>query len=331
MSADATQSLGSAQVFARGWRLWWQNAGPLALASLVVSVPMQALNIAVIYFTQPRLIEQIESYPEMVAWIERLSTDPGAQPPPELLYVPQGPEYALLMLGQLLTLAIAIIGAALLLSIAVEIGLESAAGRRLGWRDALEAAVGRLPSMALLTLIWGAAVIGTIMVASFVAAFPVAIAGIAGSAVALIITVPLAVFIMLAPAIWLAVVWAVPVPALIVEGARNFTALGRSFRLVRGHFWTTTGAFVLLTLVQMAIGALLVAPAAVALISGDGIGAVTIALWIAGGIVGGAIYYPLLGTLLASIYLDLRRREQLRPSTSPTALPPDPERPAGAV
>jgi hypothetical protein len=120
---------------------------------------------------------------------------------------------------------------------------------------------------------------------------------------------------------------------LISEGVRNFEALGRSYRLVKGRFWPTSGALAVMALVQLAIALVLFVPATVVLFSGGAI-VLAIVLLVAAGLLSSAILYPLLGTVIASIYLDLRSRERLGlgpGSTAAPPLPPDPERPAGTA
>ena len=50
------------------------------------------------------------------------------------------------------------------------------------------------------------------------------------------------------PGIWLAVAWSVSYPALLSEGLGPIAALGRSFRLVRGRWWPTFGALLVMYL-----------------------------------------------------------------------------------
>lgn len=45
--------------------------------------------------------------------------------------------------------------------------------------------------------------------------------------------------------IWLAVRWSLGTPAMLVEGCGPATALGRSFELVKGHWWRIVGVFIL--------------------------------------------------------------------------------------
>src|SRR5688572_19388393 len=122
MGAETAQPLGPAQVFERGWRLWWSNFGQLAIGTLVVYIPMQILNMLVLFVTQPSLIETFEAYPALMEWSREVATNPSAQPPPEVMALSTANEaYSLLVLGQVLSIGIAVFGTALFLAMAVEI------------------------------------------------------------------------------------------------------------------------------------------------------------------------------------------------------------------
>jgi hypothetical protein len=316
MGADANQPMSPAQVFGRGWRLWLANFGRLTIGTLVVFLPMQLLNLLVVYVTQPAAFEQIASLPKLIQWFDEVARTTGSTPPPlppELARVPTGAEYSLLLLGQALSVLIAVVGTALFLSLAVQITTSAAAGEQLGWRAALDAAVDRVRSMAFLTFIWGFFLWLLTLLGVFVAGV---LAGIAGGVVAatgavwvLVLVIPVAVLVALLPAVWLAVMWAVPVPALIYEGRRNFEALSRSYRLVRGRVWATSGTLALLGLIWIVLSVLALAPGAAALLSGSG-AVLSIVLLVAGGLVVSIIGYPLLGSTISAVYLDLRLRKE---------------------
>ena len=59
------------------------------------------------------------------------------------------------------------------------------------------------------------------------------------------------------PGIWLAVAWSVSYPALLSEGIGPVAALGRSFRLVRGRWWPTFGALLVMYLIVLVISGIL--------------------------------------------------------------------------
>jgi hypothetical protein len=325
---SAPQPLGPAQVFERGWRLWWRNFGALAVGTLVVYIPMQILNLVVLFVTQPGIIEQYKAFPEMLRWSEELSTNPNAAPPEALMNMPTvgDPEYSLFILGQVLSVVIAVFGTALFLSMAVEITTAAAGGAKLGWREALDRAVDRVRSMAFLTFLWGFFLMLIVFVSALVIGLFGGIAAATGGTAALALIVPVAILLVFVPVTWLAVMWAVPVPALMYEGQKNFQALGRSYRLVKGRGWATFGVFVLMSLVQLIVTILLIAPGVAALFL-DVDTVMAIALLVAGGLLLTVVVYPMLGGVISSIYLDLRlRKDGLGPAeiTRPPQRAPEP-------
>jgi hypothetical protein len=59
--------------------------------------------------------------------------------------------------------------------------------------------------------------------------------------VIVIVGLTFAFLALLIPGIWLYAAWSVTTPALLIEGRRGPSAIGRSFRLVRGRWWPTAG------------------------------------------------------------------------------------------
>jgi hypothetical protein len=77
---------------------------------------------------------------------------------------------------------------------------------------------------------------------------PVAIAGIlAGIA----ITIGLAIFII--PGLFLLTIWCLIVQTIVLEGASPFASFGRSWQLVRGHFWNVFGILFMVFLILLAV------------------------------------------------------------------------------
>jgi hypothetical protein len=332
MGAEPAQPLSPAQVFERGWKLWWSNFGQLAIGTLVVYVPMQILNMLVIFVTQPSVIDQFEAYPALMEWSKEVATNPSAQPPPEVMALSTFDQasYSLVILGQVLSIGIAVFGMALFLAMAVEMTTAAAAGIRLGWREALDRSVDRVWRMALLVFLWGLFLSLVFAAGAFIAAIPVAVVVVvAQSLSATILLVTLAMLTALVPVTWLGTMWAVPVPVLIYEGKGNFVALGRSFALVKNRFWATCGAFALMVLVQIILMLIFVTPGIVALFVGAPVW-LSLALMIVGGILLTVTAYPMLGGVISSIYLDLRlRKEGL--TADAVASPPVAPEPSAAI
>ncbi|HEY2078240.1 MAG TPA: hypothetical protein VGH53_18065 [Streptosporangiaceae bacterium] len=82
---------------------------------------------------------------------------------------------------------------------------------------------------------------------------PVAIAAIlAGIAVAI------GLFILIIPGLFLLTVWCLIVPVIVLEGTGPFDSFGRSWQLVKGHFWNVFGilfmVFLILFVVDVVLG-----------------------------------------------------------------------------
>jgi hypothetical protein len=76
--------------------------------------------------------------------------------------------------------------------------------------------------------------------------------GIAGILAAIAITIGLVLLI--APGLFLATIWALIVPVIMLEGASVGQSFGRSRELVRGNGWSVFGLIVLVFLILLAAG-----------------------------------------------------------------------------
>jgi hypothetical protein len=117
----------------------------------------------------------------------------------------------------------------------------------------------------------------------------------------------LALFI---PGVWLAVAWSIGYPALLAEDVRGSKALGRSYRLVRGRWWPTFGALLVMYLIVLVISGilgLLLGATLVASLSNEAIAAVLTTII---NTVSSLIALPLFAAMLTIIYYDLRVRKE---------------------
>jgi hypothetical protein len=114
------------------------------------------------------------------------------------------------------------------------------------------------------------------------------------------------------PGIWLAVAYALSIPALLIEDARGTNALRRSFRLVRKRWWPTFGVlllgFILINIVQ----ATLSLPLLALLLAGDGDPNVVVFVVAATitGTIATVLTTPFLVAMLVVVYVDLRVRKE---------------------
>jgi hypothetical protein len=124
--------------------------------------------------------------------------------------------------------------------------------------------------------------------------------------------------LLIIPGIFLATMWAVTGPAIVVERAGIFDAFQRSWDLVRGEFWPVLGAFVLAYLILAAAGILATA-------IGVGIGLVgSIILTV----LFQALAAPFIGLVSAIIFFDLGGGQTAAAPAAPAQPPPPPAAPA---
>jgi len=112
------------------------------------------------------------------------------------------------------------------------------------------------------------------------------------------------------PGVWLFVAWSVSFPALLSEDVRGSKALGRSFRLVRGRWWPTFGALVVMYLIVFVISAILgvlLGAAFVASLDNEAVAAVLTTII---NTLSSLITLPLFAAVLTIIYYDLRVRKE---------------------
>ncbi len=111
--------------------------------------------------------------------------------------------------------------------------------------------------------------------------------------------------------IWLAVAWSMSVPALMVEGAKPTTALGRSWRLVSGRWWATFWVLSLGWLLKTIVGLFFTSPLLAlfyARVLNNGVVFLTASAII--GLVTSVIISPFVVALIAVVYFDLRIRKE---------------------
>lgn len=112
------------------------------------------------------------------------------------------------------------------------------------------------------------------------------------------------------PGIWLAVAFSLYTPALLFEGKGGFTALKRSYRLVKGRWWATFGTlllmYLLVTIIQGILSGILVG-----VIFADSSNEVLVAIVLTLlSIVGFAISLPFQAAVFTLLYFDLRVRTE---------------------
>lgn len=139
------------------------------------------------------------------------------------------------------------------------------------------------------------------------------------------------------PYFWLTGIWAVAVPALVVEGLGPIRSLGRSRRLVSGRFWPVLGTVVLAGLLASVLQGILVAPVIVLQLTGQSFLLTSLLTGVAQ-LAGSALTLPYTAAVTAVVYFDLRVRKEgydlelLARGVGVEPPPEDPaDRPAGPV
>jgi hypothetical protein len=139
---------------------------------------------------------------------------------------------------------------------------------------------------------------------------------------------------LIVPGIWLAGVWSLVVPALVAERLAPTAALGRSFNLVKGHFWLVLGLLlvsaVVLFIAQLVLGALLGSIVAAAGSDGRTAGAAITAV---SGVVANALVLPVIAAALWLLYFHRTGEhdapQQPEPEAATSAAPAPAPPPAG--
>jgi hypothetical protein len=119
-----------------------------------------------------------------------------------------------------------------------------------------------------------------------------------------------AFLLLILPGIWLAVAWSVGFPAMLSEGLGPAQALGRSFRLVKGRWWPTFGAVLVMYLIVIVISGILGVLFGATLIASLDSEAVAAVIYTIVNTLSSLITLPLFAAVLTIIYFDLRVRKE---------------------
>jgi hypothetical protein len=109
---------------------------------------------------------------------------------------------------------------------------------------------------------------------------------------------------------WLAVAWSLSFPALLSEGIGPVAAIGRSFRLVKGRWWATFGALLVMYLLVAVISGILGALLGATLIAAVDSEAVAAVFYTIINTLSSLLTLPLMASVLTVLYFDLRVRKE---------------------
>jgi hypothetical protein len=129
--------------------------------------------------------------------------------------------------------------------------------------------------------------------------------------VIVIVGLTFAFLALLIPGIWLYAAWSVTTPALLIEGRRGPSAIGRSFRLVRGRWWPTAGVRLLSNILIVVIsGAITGVLVGILLAGGRGSVVLTVTVVSFAGAISAILTRPFQAAVTTILYYDLRVRHE---------------------
>jgi hypothetical protein len=76
---------------------------------------------------------------------------------------------------------------------------------------------------------------------------------VAGASILAGLAIAVGLVLLIVPGLWLITIWAVIIPAIIIERAGVLDSFGRSRQLVRGHGWHVFGTLVLVFIIELAV------------------------------------------------------------------------------
>lgn len=247
----------------------------------------EVLDAAIkVYRTRPRQMIIASAVVTLPAIVLQVLVQLSAGSPDELtrtdeatgLPTVDGGAFAVYLGGVLVSTVVLVVANNLALAGTTRMSLSAYLGDDTTWRDSLRFALRRFwPLTALLALTTLGLLAGTLMC--------------------------------LAPAIWLQGIWAVAVPALLVEELGPVRALGRSRQLVRGRFWPVLGAIILGSLLASVLQGLLVAPVLALQLTGASFLLTSLLNGVAQ-LVAVAVTTPFVAAVTAVVYVDLRVRKE---------------------
>lgn len=80
---------------------------------------------------------------------------------------------------------------------------------------------------------------------------------VAGASILAGIAITFGLILLIVPGLYLITIWAVIVPAIVIERSGALSSFGRSQQLVRGRGWPVFGTLVVLFIIQIVLGAIL--------------------------------------------------------------------------
>lgn len=225
----------------------------------------------------------------------------------DLISIPQGANSTTLRIASSavgkIELSFVAVGLVILLSMTLMSAVTAAVvaqgyiGVPLSWRHAMRVAFRRLPSLLLSYLIVGL-IFGLLSLPSLVVALMAQRAGSSASGALSLVNLVTSIV-----ELYLGVAFVILPAVIVLEGTTGPAALGRTLALVRGRWWGTLGAMVLVGLVQLVTFFALSVVLGFVLTALGGAAGSLAALGLCG-----LLLFPLYGVAATLIYFDLRNR-----------------------
>ncbi len=279
MAAVATmpglRPLGFGEILDVGIKLYLRNWRPLILCVVGLVLPVQIVSVLLLLSVSPDLLDPTATSPDLES--EDASALLAAQGVSALL---QGIVYVIATAACFKAVSDAYLGS------------TPSAGRSLRF------AVRALPRLLLLGLVYVlfvGVVVGVFVLLALISPIVLAIAIVAA----------------IVPVIYLSVALTLTVPALLFERASPVKALGRSYRLVKGRWWSICGIIIVgVMLVSFIAGILQAVIQIVPALLADGNEAVLAFSTVVAGTVSSALTTPYTAAVIALIYFDQRVRKE---------------------
>ena len=240
-------------------------------------------------------------------------------------------EFWRLIAGYVVVIVVNFIGGTLATAACYRAVGDAYLGGKPGWRESLSYGVRRLHSVVWITLLITLAVGGIVFVGLFGASL---VAGILGGGAAFLIVV-VAFFGLLPLVLWLYFAWSVAVPAFMSEDARGTKAMTRSFRLVKGRWWSVFGIQIVSSLAIGIIASILSVIPEIVLLGDLGDSDIaSVAIRGLGTAVASIITTPFVAAVTVVLYFDLRVRKEgfdLQLLAQQIGVPPPEGVPAGVL
>ena len=266
--------LGFGEILDVGIKLYLRHWRPLMLCTVGLILPVQIISVLVLLSAAPEALDPTTTEP----------VDPDDA----------NAFLAATVVTSVLTMIVYLVASVACFKAVADgyLGAQPSARRSLAF------AVRALPRLLLLGLI-------------FVVAFVAVVALIAGIAA---LVLPLGVILGIAAFfayVRLAVSFSLTIPSMLFERTMPWTALGRSFRLVKGRWWSVFGIIVVgIVLVSFLAGLLQGAIQIVPAVLADGNDAVLAFSTVVGQTVGYTLTTPFTAAVLALLYFDQRVRKE---------------------